>query len=212
MSITTQPKKLTWLITGCTSGFGLSLSRLVLANGHTLIATSRHAPHPSLITSITSSGGRWLTLDVSSPSSAQLITSLSESGIEIDVLVNNAGYCDFRIIENVKEEEVRGQMETMFFGPVRLMQAVLPGMRKRRFGVVVNFSSGAALDGNPTMGVYAGAKAGLDGMLKTLLLIVGRGLREVNGMVANVHRSLESPRERSRAVQYPRLDCCAGDL
>lgn len=103
-------------------------------------------------------------------------------------------------------------METMFFGPVRLMQAVLPGMRKRRFGVVVNFSSGAALDGNPTMGVYAGAKAGLDGMLKTLLLIVGRGLREVNGMVANVHRSLESPRERSRAVQYPRLDCCAGDL
>lgn len=56
-------------------------------------------------------------------------------------------------------------METMYFGPLRLIRAVLPYMRERRYGVIVNMSSGASLEGTFTMGAYAGAKAGLDGML-----------------------------------------------
>lgn len=55
-------------------------------------------------------------------------------------------------------------METMYFGSLRLICAILPHMRQRRSGVIVNMSSGASLDGIPTMGVYGGAKAGLDGM------------------------------------------------
>jgi short-subunit dehydrogenase len=165
-TFTTPKKKLTWLITGCSSGFGLSLVHIALANGHTVIATSRNPSHtPSLINEVESKGGKWLQLDVDSPNTIQIISDLEAAGHEIDVLVNNAGFCAFDVVEQASEEGVRAMMETMYLGPLRLIRAIMPGMRKRRFGVIANFSSGAALDGNPTMGAYAGAKAGLDGML-----------------------------------------------
>ncbi|KAI0108434.1 hypothetical protein F4814DRAFT_427928, partial [Daldinia grandis] len=66
------------------------------------------------------------------------------------------------------EDEVRALMETLYFGPIRLIRAVLPHMRKRRYGVIVNVSSGAALDGRDSMGPYARAKAALDGISKVL--------------------------------------------
>lgn len=77
--------------------------------------------------------------------------------------MNNAGYCIYGPIETLTEEEVRAMMDTMYFGPVRLIRAVLPHMRKRRYGVIANLSSGAALDGRDSMGAYAGTKAALDG-------------------------------------------------
>lgn len=63
---------------------------------------------------------------------------------------------------------MRKQMESLYFGPCRLIRAVVPGMRERRFGVVVNMSSGAGLEGRESMGAYAPAKAALDGMSKVL--------------------------------------------
>lgn len=161
----TNPKRpLTWLITGCSSGFGLSLTRLVQEGGHTVIATSRKpARTPELVAEIEGNGGKWLELDVNDPNSAQFIDKLESSGVQLDVLVNNAGFSNFSSIETTTEDEVRDQMETLYFGPLRLIRAVLPHMRQRRLGIIVNFSSGAALDGNPSMGPYAGAKAGLDG-------------------------------------------------
>lgn len=165
-------RKLTWLITGCSSGFGLSLTRTALAGGHRVIATSRNPSRtPELAAEIESRGGRWVQLDVDSAQSGDVITELERGGEQIDVLVNNAGYSIYAPIETITEEEMRSQMETMYFGPLRLIRAVLPHMRQRRSGVIVNMSSGASLDGIPTMGVYAGAKAGLDGMhlfLKTV--------------------------------------------
>lgn len=172
MSTTTEPKKsLTWLITGSSSGFGLSLSLLALSQGHTVIATSR-SPHPppallSLLSSQNPEGGsgnksKWLSLDVTSSNTPQLIEDLSRSGYEIDVLVNNAGFCIISPVETATEDELRSQMDTLYFGPLRLIRAVLPLMRKRRQGTIVNISSGAALEGAPSMGGYAGAKAALD--------------------------------------------------
>ncbi|KAI1267467.1 NAD(P)-binding protein [Xylariaceae sp. FL1019] len=162
-------RKLTWLITGCSSGFGLSLARIVQAGGHTLIATSRHPSRtPDLISEIKSKGGRWLQLDADDPNSGLFIDDLEKSGTQIDVLINNAGFCIHSPIETATEDEIRTQMETMYFGPLRLIRAVIPHMRLRQFGVIANFSSGAALDGNPTMGVYAGAKAGIDGVANVL--------------------------------------------
>lgn len=168
--ITMNPKnQLTWLITGCSSGLGLSLTRIAQAGGHKVIATSRNPScTPELVAEIESNGGKWIQLDVAnaqqSSSDSDVIARLENEGHHIDVLVNNAGYSIYAPIETVSEDEVRGQMETMFFGPLRLIRAVLPYMRRRRSGVIINMSSGASLDAIPSMGVYAGAKAGLDGM------------------------------------------------
>jgi NAD(P)-dependent dehydrogenase (short-subunit alcohol dehydrogenase family) len=164
------PRTLTWFITGCSSGFGLSLTRLALASGHTVIATSRNPSRtPDLITEVEGKGGKWIQLDVTSPDTPSVIASLEKAGTHIDVLVNNAGSCIYAPVEMMAEQEVRVQMETLYFGPLRLIRAVLPYMRQRRSGVIVNMSSGAALDGIPTMAVYGGAKAGLDGKSSLLL-------------------------------------------
>jgi NAD(P)-dependent dehydrogenase (short-subunit alcohol dehydrogenase family) len=159
----TQP--LTFLITGCSSGFGLSLSRLVLAQGHHLIATSRNpARTPDLVAEVESQGGRWLQLDVDDPTSGStLIDSLEKEGTHIDVLVNNAGYSIHAPVETFTEQELRSMMETLYFGPARLIRAVLPHMRQRRSGVIVNMSSGAGLEGSVSMGGYAAGKAAMDG-------------------------------------------------
>jgi short-subunit dehydrogenase len=165
----TSAKRLTWLITGSSSGFGLSLTRIAQAGGHNVIATSRNpSATPDLVSEVESKGGKWLQLDANSLNSADIINSLEKSGEKIDVLVNNAGFCIFGPVETATEDELRAQMESMYFGPLRLIRAVLPYMRSRKSGVIVNMSSGASLDGNPSMGGYAGAKAGLDGNLSLL--------------------------------------------
>ncbi|KAI1413830.1 putative short-chain oxidoreductase [Hypoxylon sp. FL1857] len=166
----TKPKtKLTWFVTGCSSGFGLSLTRIALAAGHAVIATSRNPSRtPELVAEVESKGGRWLKLDVDDRNSADVIEDLEKEGVEIDVLVNNAGYSIFSPVEIATEDEIRGQMESMYFGPLRLIRAVVPHMRKRRYGVIVNMSTGASLDGRDTMGPYAGAKSGLDGITRVL--------------------------------------------
>ena len=164
VAFTTPRKQLTWLITGCSSGFGLSLTRIAQASGHTVIATSRNPSRtPELVAEVEARGGKWLRLDVDSPDSAQILDSLEKSGQEIDILVNNAGWSQFAPVEVFAEEELRAHMESMYFGPLRLIRGALPYMRKRRFGVIVNMSTGAALEGRDSMGAYAGAKAGLDG-------------------------------------------------
>ena len=67
-------------------------------------------------------------------------------------------------VESFPEEEVRRQMETVFFGPYRLIRAVLPYMRQRRQGLILNISSGAAIGGRESMGIYAASKAAMDGI------------------------------------------------
>lgn len=207
-TFTTPKKKLTWLITGSSSGFGLSLVRIAQAGGHTVIATSRNPSRtPELIAEVEAKGGKWLQLDVDSSSSAQVIEDVEKSGHEIDVLVNNAGYSIFAPVESSAEDEIRAQMETMYFGPLRLIQAVLPHFRKRRFGVIVNMSSGAALEGRDSMGPYAGAKAGLDGTFCTRRYPI-----VYQPKLTLSYRADEGPRKRGGSVQHPSLDRRVGHL
>jgi short-subunit dehydrogenase len=173
-AFTLPEKQLTWLITGCSSGLGLALARTIIADGrHRVIATSRDPSRtPDLVAEVERSGNRWLPLDVTVPGvSEKLVTDLESEGVEIDVLVNNAGYCLFGPIETATDSEINKQLEIQFLGPLRLIRSVVPYMRERRFGVIVNMSSGAALMGNEGMGIYAGAKAGLDGMLTGICLM-----------------------------------------
>ena len=163
-TFTTPARPLTFLITGGSSGFGLSLTRLAQAGGHRVIATSRNpSKTPELVKEIESKGGKLLTLDVNDLNSTKFVQQLEASGTQIDVLVNNAGYSVYAPVETGTEEEYRTQAETLYFGPLRLIRAVLPYQRQRRFGVIANMSTGAALEGNPSMGLYAGPKAGVDG-------------------------------------------------
>lgn len=84
-TFTTPKKLLTFLITGCSSGFGLSLARIAQAGGHKVIATSRNpSKTPDLVKEVESKGGRWIQLDVDSPGSSKIIDELEKSGQEIE--------------------------------------------------------------------------------------------------------------------------------
>ncbi|KAF9869956.1 retinol dehydrogenase 8 [Colletotrichum karsti] len=168
-SLKVPNRPLTWLITGCSSGFGLALTRLAQKDGHDVIATSRNpSKTPDLVQEVEGAGGKWLKLDVDDLNSANLIENLEKDGTKIDVLVNNAGWSIHGAAESFTEEETRAQMDTVFFGPYRLMRAVAPLMRERRSGIIVNISSGAGIEGRESMGIYAAAKAAMDGVSKVL--------------------------------------------
>ncbi|ROV94989.1 hypothetical protein VMCG_08296 [Cytospora schulzeri] len=166
---TTPERPLTWLITGCSSGFGLAIARQAQANKHKVIATSRNpGKTPELVQEIESRGGKWAQLDLDDPGNASFIDGLEAEGYQIDVLVNNAGFGLLQVAEHIREDEVRAQFETVFFGPYRITRAVVPYMRKRRFGIIVNISTGSSLEARETMAVYGAAKAAFDGVTKTM--------------------------------------------
>ncbi|KFZ13116.1 hypothetical protein V501_03869 [Pseudogymnoascus sp. VKM F-4519 (FW-2642)] len=168
-TFTMPNRQLTWLITGCSSGFGLALTNIVQSHGHRVIATSRKPSRtPELVAEVENRGGKWLKLDVEDADCAHVIKDLEASGQQIDVLVNNAGSSIHACVEQFTEEEARRQMESLYFGPARLIREAVPCMRKRRFGIVVNMSSGAGLEGRESMGAYAPAKAALDSVSKVL--------------------------------------------
>lgn len=165
-----NPSSLTWLITGASAGFGLALTRIALAHGHTVIATSRDPSRiPDLVSEVERQGGQWLAVDVDDKNTPALVEKLEAQGTTIDVLVNNAGRSLHGPAECITEEEVRAQVETLYFGPYRLIRAVLPHMRARRRGMIVNIGSGAGVDGRDSMGPYAGGKAAMDGKQEAYL-------------------------------------------
>ncbi|KAH7013087.1 hypothetical protein EDB80DRAFT_638824 [Ilyonectria destructans] len=160
---------LTWLITGASSGFGLELTRLALSNGHKVIATSRNpARNLELFSEIKAQGGDWRTLDVDDPDCGSLIKRIEDEGTEIDILVNNAAWSVHGPAESFSEDEVRRQMETVFFGPYRLIRSIVPYMRQRKRGLIINISSGAGVLGRESMGIYGASKAAMDGLIKIL--------------------------------------------
>ncbi|KAI0165291.1 putative short-chain oxidoreductase [Hypoxylon sp. FL1284] len=168
-SESTSAKPLTWLITGCSSGFGLALSRMAQANGHRVIATSRNPSRtPELVEEITGRGGEWVRLDQDEADCGRVVEDLEARGVTVDVLANVAGIGMTGPVEAFDEAEVRRIMETNFFGPYRLMRAAAPHMRRRRAGVIINFSSGSGMEARPSLGVYGASKSALDGLTKTL--------------------------------------------
>lgn len=127
------------LITGCSSGIGEATARRLLARGHTVYATARR---PQTLSDLAAAGATTLALDVTDEESmVSAVKEVEAAHGAVGALVNNAGYGLQGPIEETPLEEVRRQLETNFFGLVRLTQLVLPAMRAATTGRIVNVSS-----------------------------------------------------------------------
>ena len=159
-----------WLITGCSSGLGLSLARAVLKAGHRVIATSRNPDKTPELKEETESTvrGRWVQLDVTDPKLEQKVDECIKIFGVIDVLVNNAGYAVGGPLEDISVEAIRDQLECNFFGPIRTMKAIIPQMRQRKSGTIINVTSTEGLASVPGIGVYASSKFALEGISESL--------------------------------------------
>lgn len=157
----------TVLITGCSSGFGLETARHFLARGWQVVATMR-TPRSDLLPP--SERLRVLALDVTD---AQSIRRAVQAAGAIDVLVNNAGFGAPAPFELMAMETLRALFETNTFGTMALTQAVLPQMRARRSGVVINVSSSVTLKPLPLVSAYRAAKAAVNAFTESLAAEVG---------------------------------------
>ena len=154
----------TVLITGCSSGFGRETAAYFLQQGWTVVATMRD---PAANTLPASDRFRVLPLDVTDPGS---ISAAVDSAGEIDVLVNNAGVGWLNAIEGSPMQIVREVFETNTFSMVAMMQAVLPGMRRQRSGVIVNVSSSTTLAPMPLLSIYRASKAAVNALTEAAAL------------------------------------------
>ena len=154
----------TVLITGCSSGFGRETAAYFLQQGWTVVATMRD---PAANTLPASDRLRVLPLDVTDPGS---ISAAVDSAGEIDVLVNNAGVGWLNAIEGSPMQIVREVFETNTFSMVAMMQAVLPGMRRQRSGVIVNVSSSTTLAPMPLLSIYRASKAAVNALTEAAAL------------------------------------------
>ena len=161
-----------WLITGCSTGFGRELSQVLIASGDIVFATARN---PDSLRDIVDGHGnaRALKLDVTAPADIAAVVAEVENAGGVDVLVNNAGYGYLTSIEEGDEDGYRAQFETNVFGLIATTRAVLPGMRKRGAGHIVNVASVGGLVGNPGSGYYAATKFGVVGFSEALSKEVG---------------------------------------
>ncbi|KAJ3542636.1 hypothetical protein NM208_g3997 [Fusarium decemcellulare] len=160
-------KPLTWLITGSSNGFGLALTRQVLASGDNVIATSRNPQRtPELVQEVEAkSNGRWIGLDVcwSSERIAKVIAQAEAQFGGLDVVVNNAAYSILGAVEDVPEDQAKAEFETNFWGALRVVKAILSGMRDRGSGTIVNVSSALGVTSWPACGLYSASKFALEG-------------------------------------------------
>ncbi|KAI0114768.1 NAD(P)-binding protein [Daldinia grandis] len=160
-----------WLITGASNGLGLSFSLRALKAGHKVIGAMRDPTRATeAVQAIESRGGKVVQLDMteSQASIHEKVKAAEKIYGRIDILVNNAGYSLLGPLSEFTEKEVNTQMQTNFFGPIYAIQAVLPGMRTRKSGTIVNISSIAGQDGLPTCSLYAGSKFALEGLSESL--------------------------------------------
>jgi NAD(P)-dependent dehydrogenase (short-subunit alcohol dehydrogenase family) len=155
----------TWLITGCSTGLGRSLAEAVIAAGHNAVVTARDAATVKDLAETAPARVLPAALDVTKPKQiAAAVRKADERFGGVDVLVNNAGYGYRAAIEEGDDAEVRALFDTHFFGTVAVIKAVLPGMRARRSGAIVNVSSIGATVTPVGSGYYAAAKAAIEGM------------------------------------------------
>jgi NAD(P)-dependent dehydrogenase (short-subunit alcohol dehydrogenase family) len=164
----------TWLITGCSTGIGRALAEAVLERGDNAVVTARDAASVRDIAASYPDTALALSLDVTDRAQVtQAVRRAEQRFGGVDVLVNNAGYGYRAAVEEGDDADVQLLFATNLFGPVSLIKAVLPGMRSRRNGAIVNISSIGARISPPGSGYYAAVKAALEGLSASLRKEVG---------------------------------------
>lgn len=191
----------TWLITGCSTGLGRALAAAVLDRGESVVVTARDAasaedlarPHPGTALA--------LPLDVTDRIQVRSAVRAAQDRFgAIDVLVNNAGHGYRAAVEEAAEDQVQELFATNFFGPSALIQAILPGMRERRSGTIVNISSAGVHSCPVGTGHYVATKAALGALAAVLRKEVAPlGITvmtvEPGAFRSSYKRSLAQPRE-----------------
>jgi NAD(P)-dependent dehydrogenase (short-subunit alcohol dehydrogenase family) len=155
----------TWLITGCSTGLGRALAEAVIGAGHNAVVTARDVTRVADLAERAPDRVLPLALDVTNAEEvASAVQQAPARFAGVDVLVNNAGYGYRAAVEEGDDADVRTLFETHFFGTVAMIKAVLPGMRARRSGAIVNISSIGAQLTPVGSGYYSAAKAAIEGI------------------------------------------------
>jgi NAD(P)-dependent dehydrogenase (short-subunit alcohol dehydrogenase family) len=160
------------LITGTSSGFGLLTAIRLAAAGHFVYATMRDVSKAELLLQeVKKRGGQVIlrALDVTKPNTiAKVVEEIKEHHHHLDVVINNAGFGLGGFFEDLSDEEIRSQMEVNFFGVQNVCRAVIPMMRTRRQGKIINISSIAGQSGTPSLSAYNASKWALEGFSESL--------------------------------------------
>jgi len=153
-----------WFITGCSTGFGHELAKRVFARGWRAIVTARNKARVADLVRGAEDRGVALNVDITDAGQIAAAGAAAEQRFGgIDVLVNNAGYGYQASVEEGDDAEIRAQFDANVFGLFALTRAVLPGMRARRGGHVLNITSVAGFIGFPGSGYYAASKHAVEG-------------------------------------------------
>lgn len=162
-----QSDKPVWFITGCSTGFGRHIAQHVLELGYPTVVTSRDVEDVQDLAHF--GDALILKLDVTDRDQAEAAVKAAEERFgRIDVLINNAGIGYFAAVEESDEAEVRKMFDVNVFGLCRMIHVVLPGMRKRRQGCIVNLSSIGGLRSFPALGYYNSTKFAVEGVSEAL--------------------------------------------
>lgn len=167
--------KHTILLTGAGSGLGRGLAVILAQHGHTILVTDVNlAGAKETVTQITAAGGRAAAYALDVASDASVVSLQQQIGdLPVDVLINNAGLQHVARLEDFPQAKWDQLIAIMLGGAVRLTRAVLPGMRARGFGRIINIGSIHSLVASPFKSAYVAAKHGLIGFAKTVALETG---------------------------------------
>lgn len=154
-----------WFVTGTSSGLGRCIAEEAIARGDRLVATAREPRSLADLVALAPDRVHAVRLDVTkSDEIRSSVASALERFGAVDVLVNNAGFSVVGAVEETSDEELRATLEPMFFGAVALTRALLPQMRERKTGTIVQITSMGGLTTAPGFGAYCAAKHALEGL------------------------------------------------
>lgn len=166
---TASPKN--WLITGVSTGLGRAIAEAALRRGDCVVGTVRKEADCAAFCALAPERAIGLLADVTDEAAVHAAVEAAEIRTGgIDILVNNAGYGLVAGVEEASLAEIRAQFEVNVFGAIAVLQAMLPPMRARRAGRILNITSVSGFVGWPSLGIYSASKFALEGISETLAL------------------------------------------